>query len=40
MICGNCPLILVRGDRYYCERNECEINPNEECIDEEEEATE
>ena len=19
MICGHCPLLLIRGDRYYCE---------------------
>jgi len=27
-------LLLIRGDRYYCERLEEEINPNDDCIDE------
>lgn len=34
MICGHCPLLLVRGDRYYCERFEEEVDPNDDCVDE------
>ena len=36
MICGHCPLLLIRGDRYYCERLEEEVNPNDDCLEDEE----
>lgn len=35
MICGHCPLLLIRGDRYYCENLE-EVNPNDDCLEDEE----
>jgi hypothetical protein len=38
MICGHCPLLLIRGDQYYCEQSEEEVNPNDESIIDEEEA--
>ena len=34
MICGHCPLLLIRGDRYYCENLEEEVNANDDCVDE------
>ncbi len=34
MICGHCPLLLIRGDRYYCEKDGEEVNPNDDCVDE------
>ena len=37
MICANCPLLLfAQDDRYYCERHECEVNPGDDCIEDEE----
>jgi hypothetical protein len=36
MICGHCPLLLIRGDRYYCENLEEEVNPNDDCLEDEE----
>ena len=38
MICANCPLLLVRWDRYYCETLEKEVNPNDVCVDDDEGA--
>ncbi len=38
MICGHCPLLSIRGDRYYCEKDGEEVNPNDDCVDEQEEA--
>ena len=35
MICRNCPLLLIRNDRYYCENDGEEVNPNDDCIQEE-----
>jgi hypothetical protein len=39
MRCCDCPLILfhIASNRCYCERHECEIDPNDDCIDDEEE---
>lgn len=36
MICAHCPLLLIRGDRYYCGEDGEEVNPNDECANEEE----
>jgi hypothetical protein len=36
MRCGDCPLILTRANRCYCERHECAVGPDDECIDDEE----
>ena len=35
MICGHCPLLLIRDNRYYCEKDGEEVNPNNDCIDDE-----
>ena len=38
MICGHCQLLLIRGDRWYCEQLEVEVDPNDDCCIDDEEA--
>ncbi len=38
MICGHCPLLLMRGDRFFCEEDGEEVNPGDDCSRDEEDA--